>query len=104
MNRLTCTDNGLADSFYSARYTRYEYNYKGNMIHVLKSLKDNSITYAAKPLGCRYIAGSFHNIDVEKLQDITDEQWKYILYDYNCGNSYNEKVMDYIPEIQEILN
>ena len=55
MNRLTCTDNGIADSSYSARYTRYEYNSKGNMIHVLKSLKDNSITYATKPSGCRYV-------------------------------------------------
>ena len=86
MNRLTCTDNGLADSFYSARYTRYEYNSKGNMIHVLKSLKDNSITYATKPSGCRYIDyeyDAFGNMESTSTTD-TENPFKY------CGEYVDE--------------
>lgn len=52
----------------------------------------------------RYIAGDFHNISLEELQTITDEQWKWILNDYNNANSYNEKVMEYLPDIRELLD
>lgn len=52
----------------------------------------------------RYIAGVKLGISLEELQTITDEQWKQILEHYNNGNSYNEKVMEYLPSIRELLD
>ena len=52
----------------------------------------------------RYIAGNFHNISLEEMQMLTDEQWKWIINDYNNANSYNEKVIEYLPDIRELLD
>lgn len=83
MNRLTCTDNGLADSFYSARYTRYEYNSKGNMIHVLKSLKDNSITYAYNGDNLRQ-SKTTNGVTTSHVYDGSD-----IVYEKKGSDTYN---------------
>ena len=64
---------------------------------------DNDFSIQTIAAVLRWIAGKKHNIGYEEMQNLTDEQWEHILYDYNSTNDYNEKCMEYVMYTKQLL-
>lgn len=68
-----------------------------------RRLTDPDFNLQTLAAGLRYIAQKICEIPYEQMNYLTDDQWKLILNHYNNANNYNEKVMEYIPYINELL-